>query len=80
MAGVSRVVSVAVVLAVIAASTLLLLRAFGGHGQPGTIDYGGKTYDCRKVLRSFESTQGPGVYPQPVIDACVNDQVNATQP
>ena len=80
MAGVSRVVSVAVVLAVIAASALILLHAFGSHGQPGTVDYGGKTYDCHKVLRSFESTQGPGVYPQPVIDACVNDQVNATQP
>jgi hypothetical protein len=80
MTRVSRAVPVAVVLAVIAASTLLLLRAFGGHGQPGTIDYGGKTYDCRKVLQSFESTQGPGVYPQPVIDACVNCQVNGTQP
>ena len=80
MAGVSRVVSVAVVLAVIAASALILLHAFGGHSQPGIVVYNGKTYDCRKVLRSFESTQGPGVYPQPVIDACDNDQVNATQP
>jgi len=80
MAGVSRVVSVAVVLAVIAASALILLHAFGSHGQPGTVDYGGKTYDCHKVLRSFESTQGPGVYPQAVIDACVNGQVDGTQP
>jgi hypothetical protein len=80
MAGVSRVVSVAVVLAVIAASALILLHAFGGHGQPGTVVYDGKAYDCRKVLRSFESTQGPGVYPQPVLDACVNRQVNGTQP
>jgi hypothetical protein len=81
MAGVSRVVSVAVVLAVIAASALVLLHAFGGHGQTGTvIVYNGKTYDCHKVLMSIESTQGPGVYPQPVLDACVNDQANGTSP
>src|SRR6516164_741453 len=79
MAGVSRVVSVAVVLAVIAASALILLHAFGGHGQPGTVVYDGKLYDCRKVLRSFERTQGTGVDTQPVLDACVNGQVNGTQ-
>jgi len=73
MAGVSRVVSVAVVLAVIAASALILLHAFGGHSQPGTVIYDGKAYDCRKVLRSFESTQGPGVYPQPVLRAARPD-------
>jgi len=38
---VSRVASVAVVLAVIAASALILLHAFGGHGQPGTVVYDG---------------------------------------
>ena len=74
MAGMSRVVSIAVVLAVIAACSLILLHVFHGHGQAGTVVYGGRTYDCQKVLQSFESTAGPGVYPQPVIDACVNVQ------
>jgi hypothetical protein len=76
MAGMSRVVTVAIVLAVIAACSLILLYAFRGHGRAGTVVYGGTTYDCRKVLQSFESTAGPGVYPQPVIDACVSSQVN----
>ncbi len=80
MVGMSRVVSVAVVLAVIAACSLILLHAFRGHGQPGTVIDGGKTYDCHKVLQSFESTRGPGVYPQSVIDACVNSQAGGTQP
>ncbi len=75
----SRVFSVAVVLAVIAASALILLHAFRGRGQPGTVRYGGKSYDCHTVLQSFESTEGPGVYPQSVIDACVNSRVG-TQP
>jgi hypothetical protein len=74
MAGMSRVVSIAVVLAVIAACSLILLNVFRGHGQTGTVVYGGRTYYCRKVVQSFESTTGPGVYPQQVIDACVNGQ------
>jgi MFS superfamily sulfate permease-like transporter len=74
MAGMSRVVSIAVVLAVIAACSLILLHVFRSHGQTGTVVYGGRTYDCHKVVQSFESTTGPGVYPQPVIDACVNGQ------
>jgi hypothetical protein len=80
MVGVTRVATVAMVLAVIAACSLILLHAFGGHHQPGTVVYGGKSYDCHKVLQSFDSAKGPGVYPQPVLDACVNDQVNGTQP
>ncbi|HJY73039.1 MAG TPA: hypothetical protein VJ347_14775 [Streptosporangiaceae bacterium] len=74
MAGVSRVVTIAIVLAVVAACSLILLHVFRGHGQTGTVVYGGRTYDCRQVLQSFESTTGPGVYPQLVIDACVNGQ------
>ncbi len=74
MADMSRVVTIAVVLAVIAACSLILLHVFRGHGQTGTVVYGGRTYDCHKVLQSFESTAGPGVYPQPVVDACVNGQ------
>jgi len=70
----SRVFTIAVVLAVIAACSLILLHLFRGHGQARTVVYGGTTYDCQKVLQSFESTTGPGVYPQPVIDACVNGQ------
>jgi hypothetical protein len=73
MAGMSRVVTVAVVLAVLAACSLILLHVFRGHGQTGTVIYGGRTYDCRQVLDSFESKTGPGVYPQPVIDACVSN-------
>jgi hypothetical protein len=80
MAGVSRVFAVAVVLAVIAASALILLHAFGSHGKPGTVLYGGRSYDCHTVLQSFESTEGPVVYPQSVVDACVNSRVGGTQP
>ena len=75
MAGVSRVVTVVtvvIVLAVVAACALIVLHAFGGHGRSDTVEYGGRSYDCRQVLQSFESTAGPGVYPQAVIDACVN--------
>jgi hypothetical protein len=80
MVGVSRVFSVAVVLAVIAVSALILLHAFGAHGHPGTVLYGGKSYDCHQVLQSFESAAGPVVYPQSVVDACVNSAANGTQP
>jgi len=76
MAGMSRVVTLVIVLAVIAACSLILLEALGGHGRSGTVVYGGRSYDCRKVLQSFDSAAGPGVYPQPVVDACVNSQVN----
>jgi hypothetical protein len=79
MAGMSRVVIIVIVAAVIAACSLILLNAFRGHGQNGTVVYGGRTYDCGKVLQSFESAAGPGVYPQPVVDACVNARVG-TQP
>jgi hypothetical protein len=72
MAGVSRVVTVVIVLAVVAACALILLHAFGGHGRSDTVEYGGRSYDCHQVLQSFESTAGPSVYPQAVIDACVN--------
>ena len=69
----SRVFTIAVVLAVIVACSLILLHVFRGHGQAGTVVYGGRTYDCHQVLQSFESTTGPVVYPQPVIDACVSN-------
>ena len=80
MVGVSRLFSVAVVLAVIAVSALILLHAFAGHGQPGTVMYGGKSYDCHQVLQSFESAAGPVVYPQSVVDACVTNAANGAQP
>ncbi len=70
----NRVAAIAVALAAIGACSLILLHVFQGHGQAGTVVYGGRTYDCHKVVQSFESTAGPGVYPQPVIDACVNGQ------
>ena len=73
------VFSVAVVLAVIAVSALILLHAFRGRGQPGTVRYGCKSYDCHTVLQSFDDHGRPGVYPQSVIDACVNSRVG-TQP
>ena len=72
MAGVSRVVTVVIVLAVVVACALILLHAFGGHGRSHTVEYGGRSYDCHQVLQSCESTAGPGGYPQAVIDACVN--------
>jgi len=71
MADMSRVVTVVIVLAVAAACSLILLYVFRGHGQPGTVVYEGRTYDCRKVLQSFDTPAGPGVYPQPVFDACM---------
>jgi hypothetical protein len=57
MAGMSRVVTVAIVLAVIAACSLILLHVFRGHGQTGTVIYSGRTYDCRQVLDSSRAQQ-----------------------
>jgi len=71
MAGMSRVVTVVIVVAVAVACSLILLYVFRGHRQPGTVVYDGRTYDCGKVLRSFDTPAGPGVYPQPVFDACM---------
>jgi hypothetical protein len=72
----SRVATVAIVLAVVAACSLIVLYVLRGHAQKGTVVYRGRTYDCRQVLQSFESTAGPGVYPQAVVDGCVSSQLN----
>jgi hypothetical protein len=74
MTGMSRLFTVAVALAVLIACSLILLHAFRGHSQNGTFSYDGKTYDCQQVIDSFESSQGPGRYPQSVIDYCVSEK------
>jgi hypothetical protein len=53
-------------------SKLCHVRESHAHGPAGTVVYGGRTYDCRKVLQSIESSAGPGVYPQPIFGACVS--------
>lgn len=57
-----------------ASDSLILLHVFRGQGQTETVVYGGRTYDCRKVVQSFESTAGHDGHPQSVIDGCVSGQ------
>jgi hypothetical protein len=67
-----REIAIAAAIAVLITCTLIVVRVMHGHGQPGTTSYNGKTYDCRTVLDSLESSQGPGAYPQQVLDFCVS--------
>jgi hypothetical protein len=73
MSGMSRrEVAIAAAIAVLITGALIVVRTLHGSAQPDVTFLNGKSYNCRTVLDSFQSSQGPGIYPQQVINFCVS--------